>query len=276
MVTAAVRRLHVANDRLLPAQDLRPAVGVLALATDANVESELRVMLPSAVRMYTSRIRNACPLTPESIHRTADGITDAGNSLLPGQPLDALVYACTAGAALIGVERVEELLRRAKRSALCTSPIQAAVRAMRSLGIQRPAILTPNVETVSEVIGKYFDHHGFTVSSIVGLGFLEDFDIARIPPEVIADMAIRCCEETSDGVLICCTTLHVSPVIDEIERVLGVPVVTSNQAVVWQIARHLDISPTQGLGSLLSTIGDASPLTQTSPLNRQNPGVARL
>lgn len=244
------QRLDVADEDLLAPEELRPAVGLLALATDANVEGELRTLLPSAVRMYTNRIVNENPLTVESIHRTADGITEAGSALIPGQPLDALVYACTAGAATIGPDEVEELLRRAKPSALCTSPVRAAILAMRSLGIRRPMILTPNAEEVNAILARCFVAHGFDVQQVVGFEFLDDFDIARVPPETVVDAAGRSCHPHADGLLICCTTLRVSPVIEEIERIVGRPIVTSNQAIAWELSRGLGIAPEPSLGGL--------------------------
>ncbi len=248
MVT--IRRLDVADEALSPPEELRPAIGLLALATDANVEAELRTLLPPTVRVYTNRVVNENPLTVESIHRTADKITEAGASLIPGQPLDALVYACTAGTAIIGTDRVEKLLRRAKPSALCTSPVHASIRAMHRLGIRRPSVLTPNVAEVNAVLARCYTSHGFDVRHVMGFEFLEDFDIARVRPETVVDAAGRSCDPHSDGLLICCTTLRVSPVLEEIERVVGRPVVTSNQAIAWELTRELGIARGPGLGSL--------------------------
>jgi maleate isomerase len=56
----------------------------------------------------------------------------------------------------------------------------------------------------------------------------------------------------ADAYFLSCTTIRAAPVIDALERDLGKPVVTSNQAVAWHSLRIGGVrDQTTGFGALL-------------------------
>jgi maleate isomerase len=228
-------------------------VGLLALATDANIEDNLRALLPASVGMYTTRLSHTNPITVETLRSTAGGITEAGREIMTGHDIDVLVYGCTAGAAAIGHEEIVRLLKEAKPTAHCVSPVSAASAALRHLGITRPSILTPNIPEINDVIAGYFSQAGFEVQGIAGLGIRDDLDITRVAPRSLLEAARHACAPESDGLLISCTSLRATAVIDQIEALIDRPVVTSNQALVWEITRELGVTlPGAGLGRLFA------------------------
>ena len=85
-------------------EHLAPAgrIGVIALATDFNIEQDLRRIYPQGVEIFTSRVRNVNPLTIENLRSMAPGISAAADTILPGTTLDAMIYACTSGTVAIG------------------------------------------------------------------------------------------------------------------------------------------------------------------------------
>ena len=58
-------------------------IGLLALATDFNSETDLRRMLPDGVDLFTNRVLNANPLTIENLRAMAGDITRAATGILP-------------------------------------------------------------------------------------------------------------------------------------------------------------------------------------------------
>ncbi|ASR36542.1 hypothetical protein BAY61_17765 [Prauserella marina] len=241
-------------------------VGLLALATDAYIEYDLRGLLPPDVGMCTTRIANVEPLTVGSLRATAADVTAAAETILPGQPLDALIYGCTAGAAIIGHDEVAGLLGAAKPGAHCLTPVGSVSAALRALGVTRPAVLTPNLRQVNESIAGALTGEGFRLTGLTGFGISQDSDITRIPPEAIVEIASRLCSPGTDGLLICCTSLRSTPVIEELESLLGLPVVTSNQALAWDVARRLGAEHRPpGPGSLFRASGEPVPATALVP-----------
>ena len=72
---------------LKPLDHLAPAgrVGLISLATDFNIETDLKQLYPSDVSFFTSRVRNHNPLTIENLRRMTPGIRDAADKILPTQ-----------------------------------------------------------------------------------------------------------------------------------------------------------------------------------------------
>jgi len=231
------------------------SVGLIALATDANIEPELRSLLPPEIGMCTTRLANTDPITAETLHRTEGQIADAARRILPGHDVSALIYGCTAGAAVLGDRAVAARLREARPDAWCLSPVGAADEAMRFLGINRLSILTPNVRSLNEAIANYFARAGFDVRNVMGFEIDEDRDITRITPEAIAHAASRACDPQADGLLVSCTSLRATSAIERIEAEIGKPVVTSNQALAWSVLRRFGFPGRRAVPGQLGSAG---------------------
>ena len=86
-------------------EDIAPGgrVGLIALATDLNSETDLRRMFPDGVEMFTNRVLNANPVTLENLRAMGGDITRAARGILPGLGVDVMIYGCTSGTAAIGL-----------------------------------------------------------------------------------------------------------------------------------------------------------------------------
>ena len=237
-----------------PLESIAPdgRIGVISLATDINIEQDLRRIYPSTVEIFTSRVRNINPLTILNLRSMAPGIGIAADTILPGTKLSAMLFACTSGAVAIGIDRVEELIHQSCPGVPVTNPLTAALGAFRSLGAQRISILTPYTEAVNKELALQFRGLGVEVLNIAGFGYEDDTAMTYIAPRDIADAALQICDPSADALFISCTALRASLVIDAIERRLGKPVISSNQALVWHSLHLIGYQqPITGFGRLL-------------------------
>lgn len=84
------------------------------------------------------------------------------------------------------------------------------------------------------------------------MGVRRNTDIGRISPYDVYRFARSVYREGADGLFISCTNLRTAEVIEPLEKDLGVPVVTSNQASLWASLRRLGIRrKIRGFGRLL-------------------------
>jgi maleate isomerase len=236
--------------------DDRPArwrIGLIALATDHTSERDFARMRPNdEVAVYVNRIAYANPTTVENLARMASGLTEAARLILPGEPLDALAYSCTAASVVIGDAAVAEAIHAAKPGVPCITPVAAARAALEALGATRISVLTPYTPEVSETVGRYFSDHGVEVLSLACLGLEDDRVMARLRPEAIMEAAVEAMDPDAEALFISCTALRAAQIAEAIEARLGKPVVTSNQAMMWRALRaagcaeHVD-----GYGRLL-------------------------
>lgn len=244
-----------------PLEHLAPLgrIGVIALATDFNIEQDLRRIYPPGLEIFTSRVRNVNPLTMENLRLMAPGISAAADAILPGTDLDVIIYGCTSGTAALGIDKVADLIHQSRPSVAVTNPVTAALAAFQQLGTKRISILTPYTEAVNNEVAALFAGKGYKILNISGFGFEDDTAMTFITPQDIVDAAQATCDPDADLLFISCTALRASHVIEQIEQRLGKPVVSSNQALVWHSLQLVNCaSSVKGFGILFNQNTSAS------------------
>jgi len=247
------------GDRAL-AFDRRPVrwrIGLVLLATDHTTERDFARICPrEGLGIHVNRIANENPTTPGNLRKMQPRLTAGAALILPGEPLDAICYSCTSASAVIGDAAVAAAVREAKPGVPVVTPTGAARAGLKALGAARIAILTPYLPETGAPITAYFQRHGFEIANQVNLGLADDRKMARVTLPTIIAAAVETFTADADALFISCTALRAAEVAEEIERRIGKPVVTSNQASAWQTLRQAGIdAPITGHGRLLGLPG---------------------
>jgi len=228
-------------------------IGVILLSTDVNSERDLRLIYPESVRCFTSRTRSANPITRENLIKACPGITHAADVILPGTKLDCVVYGCTSGSIINGADRIAALVNEARPGVPVTNPATAALEAFAALKAKRVSLVTPYVEDVNKEVAQWFTDSGFEVLNVGGFGVEQDADMTAITPADIEKAAVDTVHPDSDLVFISCTAMRAAEAIKGIEEKLGIPAVSSNQAMVWHSLKIIGYKkPVKGFGVLMS------------------------
>jgi maleate isomerase len=168
--------------------------------------------------------------------------------------LNAIGYACTSGATIIGEDRVKAILKESHPNIPSSNPLTAAKAALKALGVERLGLLTPYTPEVTEAMQQRFGEAGIAIT-LVG-AFYEENDIlvGQIDPKSILKAAVALGKsELCDGIFISCTSLRAAGIIDEAEAELGKPVIASNHALAWHLLRLVGIDDKlAGFGRLFS------------------------
>ncbi len=226
-------------------------IGLIALATDYNSETDLRRILPEGVGLFTNRVLNANPLTLENLRAMAGDITRAASGLLPGLGVDVVIYGCTSGTAAIGEQELNRLIQIAQPNVLCTNPIAAVRAALRVLEARNISVLTPYSDTVNTALAGCYENEEFQILNIDGFGLDDDIKMTGLPLAALIEAAQQICDPRADALFISCTAIRAAAVVDALEQKLGIPVVTSNQALVWHCLQLLkNSSRIDGFGRL--------------------------
>jgi maleate isomerase len=230
----------------------RVAIGLLALASDGVIESELRRFLHlDGAAVFVSRISPIADSTPQSLKTMEGELADVVSRILPGRMLDVIAFGCTSGAMAIGAERVAASIRRARPGVPVTDPVSASLKALAHLGMRRVAVLTPYIDSVNEMVGAYLSGQGLVIAERGS--FKQTLStINRISEDDIYRAGVALGSRDVDGLFISCTGLRCASVLERIERDTGKPVVASNQALAWDVLRIAGITdPVGGGGRLL-------------------------
>jgi maleate isomerase len=234
-------------------EDIAPGgrIGLVALATDYNSETDLRRILPPGVDLFTNRVLNANPLTIENLRAMSGDITRAASGILPGLGVDVMIYGCTSGTAAIGGEELQRLIQLAQPNVPCTNPIKAASVALRAFKAKKISILTPYSPTLNVAVEACFRDLGFQILNIDGFGLEDDIEMTGLPLEAIATAAQQVCDRDADALFISCTAIRSASIVGALEQKLAKPVITSNQALVWHCLQLMgNDSEVTGFGRL--------------------------
>jgi len=240
---------------------IRARIGVLVPAGNPTVEPEFYRMAPPGVTIHFARVDSGAgaPGTPEAMEQRTLGYLDA----LPGAirsfadlRLAVMVLAHTGVSYLNGAAGEAALLARlgALAGTRATTAASAVTAGLRQLGVKRLALATPYPESLSVAGRAFWEASGFAV-----VGYHRLPDVANIYEESeerayalgrAADVA------AAEAVLISGTGLPTAGMIERLERDLGKPVVTSQQASLWRALRLAGLAePVAGFGRLLREPG---------------------
>lgn len=217
----------------------RARIGLIVLQTDQTVEHEFgRLVGGEGVALYHARIPNAMEVSADTLRQMEADLPRTAALLPPAFGFDAIGYACTSGATMIGEARVEEMIRAVHPGARTSNPITACKAALSALGLQRIALLTPYPPEVTLEMRTNLRAAGFEITALASFGQSDDFTVARITAQSILDAVLReGARDEVQGVFVSCTSLRALDVIARAEAELGKPVIASNQALAWHLMR---------------------------------------
>lgn len=154
---------------------------------------------------------------------------------------------------MAGHERlVEEIGQHTSRPYV--TALQAEMDALRASGGRRIAIVSPYPIAQTERRAAILGSVGYDVVAQDSLDIERNRAIAQLDPQRLVDQATRVAAGPGrpDVLYMPCGSLPVVSVIDRIEQLTGLPVVTNVQAQVWACLRRLgDERSIPGYGRLL-------------------------
>lgn len=217
-------------------------LGVIALSTDLTSEGDFYRQIPEdRASLYVTRVAFENPTTPENLRKMAPRIRSAAELLLPVGPLDAVCYSCTAASVVIGDQEVAQVINEVLADVPVVTPSGAALMAFKQLGVKKVSVLTPYRIETSEPMASYFTSQGLEIQKFHCLGIDDDREMARVTRQTIVAATLATDTPDTEAFFVSCTALPAIHAIEEIERITGKPVVTSNQATAWALMRHAGI-----------------------------------
>ena len=224
---------------------------------DGALDRELWDFAPEGVSLHFTRQ----PLHDGPVGLPAmSGLVDDGSlescsdSLRIIRPA-VVTFACTSASFIRGLagerairERIEAV--SGSRGGTTSGGILAACRA---LGLGRVAVAAPYVEEVSLKLGEFLEEGGIGVTQVRHMGL--EGGIADVPPEEVVRVGIETDSAEAEGLVISCTNLVTYEAIPELERRLGKPVISANQATIWHACVLAGVAwpPEFGIGRVWAT-----------------------
>ncbi len=219
-------------------------LGLIVLQADETIEQDFRRILPAPdPALYVSRIPSGADLNPDTIAAMEHDLPRAAALFPAAAEFDVVAYACTSGTTLIGPARVADLVQGACTARDVADPLTAARAALRTLGVGAIALVSPYIAPVAGPVRRAFEASGHPVTATVSFGEEVESRVARIDPASIRAAALEAgAAPGTEAVFLSCTNLRTFDVIDDLEAALGLPVISSNQALAWYMMRAIGLS----------------------------------
>jgi len=234
----------------------RLRAGIIVPSGNPVAEPEISAMLPDGVSALFTRLELRGSSEQELL-AMLDGLEGASR-LLSHAEVGTIVFHCTA-VSTFAPELAPQIVQRIARATgipgLVTA--DAILHAITALGGQRVALLTPYNRSVHEREIAFLESHGVNVVHDAFMGLETNSEMARLAPAALRDWVLEQIKDDVDTIFLSCTALRSAGIIQAIEQRTQRSVVTSNQAMAWQLLRANGISDVNPLfGRLFSLRGE--------------------
>jgi maleate isomerase len=230
----------------------RARIGFIIPSSNRMIEPQMQKYLPPGVVPHFSRIgmtnRHKAPLE-ELLPR----ITYAAE-MLADSKCDVTVFQCTGTSMSGGVDMdkrvVAEIEKVTGRPA--TSTASALNAAFAALNARRLVFISETKQADHDKKLAYLREAGFNIVADKAASLAGTDTYCTTPPAFWYDLAMSLRNDSADAYFISCSNIQSIDVIEDLERDLSKPVITSNQAAIWCSLRTAGIrDKIPGLGALL-------------------------
>jgi maleate isomerase len=193
-----------------------------------------RTAIVSTTRIFLEEV------TREDELRMLNNDLPKASELIRTTSPDVVVFGCTSAGALGTLAHDHEIGERIRKraGAPAVTVLGAVLTKVRAIDPRKIAVFTPYTEDLTNSIASSLTEAGYPPVKAVGMGIRENLKIGRVPPsEVIRFVESQMEGCSPDCVFLSCTNWQSIEAIEPLQRKLGIPVVTSNQAAVDAVRR---------------------------------------
>lgn len=235
-------------------------VGCIIPSSNRMVEEEMLAAFPSSVRPHVTRLRMTGPnrgpldVAMPRIEEATRALTDAR--------CEVVAFHCTANSMQEGRDGEERILAAMSRAGAsrATTTATAVRRAFAALGTRKMVLLTPYDQATTDHEAEFLHEAGFDVLEAKGFALKGSDAYCATPPAFWRERVLEAARDDAEVYFVSCANISVFSVIAELEQRLDRPVVTSNQAVIWDCVQQLRATGRGSCpGRLLERAGAAAP-----------------
>jgi len=212
-------------------------------ANNSTMEGELVAWLPQGASCRTLRIpRQKGLLTPADIPAYA-GLAESMAGAFAKDPVDLVVYGCTAAGILAGPDRDAGIA--ASLAAITGKPVvttaSAMVASLTQEGARDIALVTPYQDEVNERLKAFLARSDIHVRNMRSFGAANVEELGAISADAVTRMARETVDDQCDALFIACSQLPTRSIVGPLEKEFGRPVWSSIKATAWRACNALGV-----------------------------------
>lgn len=236
----------------------RARFGILVPFTNTNLEPDMTLLRPEGVSMHFARMggydQDKIP-DADQMHGLGAADLDEPLHLLEGVHPDVILYGCTSATLTHGPAFDRGLAERIKADsgAETVTAAGALVHALNTLGVERIGFASPYMSAINDMAVGFLAQTGVEtlMRSEVGSD-LDNYGQGALDPQAVFDLGLAANHPEAGAIVLSCTDMRSVEIIARLERAVGKPVITSNQAMAFQAMQLAGIrEDLPGYGQLL-------------------------
>lgn len=236
----------------------RARIGVLVPFTNTNLEPDMALLRPPGVSLHFARLggydEDEIP-DADQMHDLGAADLDEPLRLLSGVKPDVMLYGCTSATLTHGPKFDRDLAANiaGRSGAQSVTAAGALSAALAALNVDHIGFASPYVPAINDMAIAFLAQVGVqTVSRVDIEATLDNEGQGALSPEAVYDLGRRADHSAAQAIVLSCTDMRSVEVIGTLERDLGKPVISSNQAMMFQALVLLGMcGPMPGFGRLL-------------------------
>ena len=233
--------------------DFKPKamLGFIQLPSDLTLDNEIGPILSqiNGVNWRLQKmkfINNNENINGNTYKQSIINIEKAANTLIPQSrkdygSIDVLAMACTSLSFSLGSESVKnELLKGYPMVGSVTDTATAIIEALNSFNQKQKnkniALFTPYIDEIHNKNISFLEDNGYIINAHYNLNLSTDSEATSVNPKSIEEhVKALVTNRKVDILVIGCSALRSTGYgfIDNLEKELKIPVITSNQALIW-------------------------------------------
>jgi maleate isomerase len=232
----------------------RSRLGLIIPSDNTVMESEFNKILShvEGISVHATRVFLE-EISVESLLEMKKELKRAARELKTAE-MNVIVYGCTSGSLIKGLHFDKEIIGEIEEETQikATTTTTAVLNALELLDVGKIAIGTPYPDEINVKVKEFFEGSGYEVTTIIGLNITPDVDVGKQEPYVAFNLGKKVDTDDADCVFLSCTDFRTIEILEPLEDCLEKPVISSNQASLWEALRldEQGIS-IHGFGSLL-------------------------
>lgn len=222
-------------------------IGVLVPFTNTNLEPDLELMRPPDTTLHFQRMGGYdVDEIPGSDQMAGLGEADISHDLrmISGVRPDAVLYGCTSATLTHGPSFDVDLAAKIKAGSGAVSLTAAGslIAGIRAIGATRVGFSSPYLGEINVQAMEFMAENGIETVKCADVGReLGNYGQGELTPDEVFDLACQADHSDAEAIVLSCTDMRSVEVIDRVEEIVGKPVVTSNQAMMFCLMRALDL-----------------------------------
>ena len=222
-------------------------IGVLVPFTNTNLEPDLIEICPANSTLHFQRTGGYdADAIPDKDQMKQLGVFDISHDLemIKGAQPNVVLYGCTSATLTHGQSFDRDLAIKIKNKTGASTFTAAGslVVGLKALNVQRIGFASPYVSNVSDKAAAFLEESGITVVSCAEVGpDLGCYGQGLLSPQEVYQLAMKANNPNAEAIVLSCTDMRAMEVIEEVEKDLGKPVVTSNQAMMFCVYKKFKL-----------------------------------